>query len=221
MTTRHLWQALGSTLLASMACAAMAQSDGPSGAKSATNATDSAFMQHAAAAGLAEVQLGQLALDKSSDAQVKQLAQRIVDDHSKANDQLKTLAQNKQVTLPGDPSSDAQKESKDLQAKSGSAFDQAWTKDMVKDHQQAVKMFTQEGKQAKDPEVRQFAQATLPTLTTHLQLAKKLAAIPDARDKAMDQTTKAMANDPMSNMPVAAPTTTPPASVAPTPAVKH
>jgi putative membrane protein len=222
MTTRHVCQALGSALLLSLACAAMAQPDGSADAKSSLNATDSTFMQHAAADGLAEVQLGQMALDKSSDAQVKQLAQRIVDDHTKANDQLKALAQSKQVTLPTAPTSDAQKESKDLQAKSGDAFDQAWLKDMVKDHQAAVKMFTQEGKQTKDPDLHQFAQTTLPTLNTHLQMATKLAAIPDARDQAMDQATKSMAGNPMNDMPTtAAPTTTPPASLAPEPAIKH
>jgi putative membrane protein len=222
MTTRHVCQVLGGALLLSLACAAMAQPDGSVDAKSSTNATDSTFMQHAAADGLAEVQLGQMALNKSSDAQVKQLAQHIVDDHTKANDQLKALAQSKQVTLPTAPTSDAQKESKDLQAKNGSSFDQAWLKDMVKNHQAAVKAFTQESKQAKDPDVHQFAQTTLPTLNTHLQMATKLAAIPDARDKAMDQTTKSMAGNPMSSMPTtAAPTATTPASDAPSSAIKH
>lgn len=179
-------------------------------------------MQHAAAAGLAEVHLGQMALDKSSDAQVKLLAQRIVDDHTKANDQLKTLGQSKQVMLPAALSSDAQKEAMALQAKNGSAFDQAWSKAMIKDHQAAVKMFTQEGKQTKDADLRQFVQATLPTLNTHMQLAQKLAAVPDARDKAMDQATKSMANDPMSNMPATTtPAATPPASAAPAQTIKH
>lgn len=222
MTTRHVCQVLGGALLLSLACAAMAQPDGAVDAKSSTNATDSTFMQHAAADGLAEVQLGQMALEKSSDAQIKQLAQRIVHDHTKANDQLEALAQSKQVTLPTAPTSDALKESKDLQAKNDSSFDQAWLNDMVKDHQAAVKMFTQENKQAKDPDVHQFAQTTLPTLNTHLQMAKKLAAIPDARDAAMDQTTKSMAGNPMSSMPTTAvPAATPSTSLEPSPAIKH
>jgi putative membrane protein len=59
-------------------------------------------------------------------------------------------------------------------------------------------------------------------MNTHLQMAKKLAAIPDARDEAMDQTTKSMAGNPMSSMPTTtAPTTTPTASDAPSPAIKH
>jgi putative membrane protein len=199
----------------------MAQPDGKPSTKSMIDAKDNAFMQHAATDGMAEVLMGQTALNKSSDAQIKQLAQRIVDDHTKANEQLKALAQSKQVTLPTTSAADAQKENQELQMKNGSAFDQAWSKGMVKDHQKAVKMFTQESKQAKDPDVRQFAQTTLPTLSAHLQLAQKLAAIPDARDKAMDQATKSIASDPMNSMPTTAPVATPPASPAPSPAVRH
>lgn len=222
MTSRHLLQTSVSALLLSMACTVMAQAGESSGMKSSINAKDSSFLQHAAADGLAEVQMGQMALDRSSNAQVRQLAQHIVDDHTKANDQLKTLARNNQVTLPTTVTSDTQKETGNLQAKSGTAFDQAWSKAMIKDHQAAVKLFTQESTQTKDPDLRQFAQATLPTLHTHLQQAQKLAAVPDARDKAMDQATKSMANDPMSNMPATtAPAVAPPTEPASAPAVKH
>ncbi len=222
MTSRHWLQAFIGALLLSLACTAMAQPDDSSGMKSPINASDSTFLQHAAADGLAEAQMGQMALDKSSDAQVRQLAQRIVDDHSKTSDQLKALARNKQVTLPTTVTSDTQKETRHLQAKNGSAFDQAWAKAMAKDHQAAVKLFTQESTQTKDPDLRQFVQATLPTLHTHLQLAQKLAAVPDARDKAMDQATKSMANDPMNNMPATTgPAVASPAGLAPAPAAKH
>ena len=172
----------------------------------APSKADATFMQDASAAGMAEVDMGQLALKQSSDAKVKALAQRLVDDHAKADDQLKALAASKQVTLSTTSSSDVQKEEKDLQAKSGSAFDQAWLKDMVKDHQKALKAFNQEGKKGTDADVRQFAQATLPTLNDHLKTAKDLAAVYDARDKSMDQTTKSFSNDPMNNNPAITPT---------------
>jgi putative membrane protein len=222
MTTRHVYQVLGSALLLSLAGTAMAQSVPAADAKSPVNAADTTFMRNAAADGMAEVQMGQMALQQSSDAQVKQLAQRIVDDHTKAGAQLKALADSKQVTLPTVPGADAQKEGKSLQMKKSSAFDQAWSKAMVNDHQKAVKMFTQEGKQAKDADVRQFALNTLPTLNAHLQMAQKLAAVPDARDKAMDQATKSMATNPMDDAPpVIPPATTPPANAPSTPAIKH
>lgn len=222
MTSRHLHHAFVSVLLLSLTCTVMAQPDNSPDMKSSINVKDSTFLQHAAADGLAEVQMGQMALDKSSDAKVRQLAQSIVDDHTKANDQLKTLAQNKQVTLPTAASSDTQKETRNLQTKSGSAFDQAWSKAVVKDHQTAVKLFTQESTQTKDPDLHQFAQATLPALRVHLQLAQAVAAVSDARDKAMDQATKSMAKDPMSNMPATtAPATASPAGPVSAPATKH
>ncbi|HEY8683908.1 MAG TPA: DUF4142 domain-containing protein [Rhodanobacter sp.] len=213
-------------LLLSLTGTALAQS-GSGSAKNTTNATDSAFMRNAAAGGMAEVQMGQMALDKSSDAQVKQLAQRIVDDHTKANDQLKTLAESKHVSLPATAAAAAQKEGKSLMAMNGTAFDHAWSKAMVKDHQKAVKLFSQESKQAKDSDVRQFAQGTLPTLNTHLQMAQGLLAVPDARDKAMDQATKSMADKSMMGDNAHAPTLATPAATAPQshpappPTVKH
>lgn len=183
----------------------------------AVDAGDSSFMQHAAADGMAEIAMGQMALGKSSNASVKALAQRVVDDHTKANDRLKTLAAGKQVTLPTAPDADAQKESKKLDALSGDAFDKAWSKDMVDAHKKAVKLFTSESKDAKDDDVRKFAAATLPTLQTHLQMATQVASIPDARDKAMDQAMKSMneSESPVAATPAAAtPMATPAASAA-------
>ncbi|OOG51007.1 hypothetical protein B0E50_02165 [Rhodanobacter sp. C01] len=211
-----------SALLLSVACTAMGQPDDSPDMKSSTSAEDSTFLQHAAAGRLAEIQMGKMALDKSSDAKARQLAQRTIDDTNGTNDQLKMLARNKQVMLPTGPSPDALKEIGKLQAKSGSAFDQAWSKAMVKDDQAAAKLFTQENKQTKDTDLHKFTQATLPTLQAHLKSAQELAAVSDARDKAMDQTTKSLANDPMSNMPAAtAPTVAAPAVPVPAPVAKH
>jgi putative membrane protein len=137
-------------------------------------ATDSTFMKHAAADGMAEVAMGRMALDKSSDSQVKQLAQRIVDDHTKANDQLKTIAQDKNVTLPDGPAPDARKSADAMQKMDGAAFDKAWAKHMVTDHKKAIAMFTKASKGG-DADVRGFATETLPTLRTHLKMAEDLA----------------------------------------------
>jgi putative membrane protein len=161
------------------------------------------------------MQLAKMALDKSSDAKVKGLAQQIIDDQSKANDQVKALAQTKQVTLPADISSDSQKQAKQLQAKSGQAFDEAWTKAVVSDQQKSVKAFTQEGKGAKDNDVKQLAQGTLPTLNNHVKAAQTLAAIPAARDDAMNDAMKTSTSSQMSTMPATMPST-PAASGTPT-----
>lgn len=138
------------------------------------NATDSTFMAHAAADGMAEVQMGQLALKKSSDPKIKQLAQRIVDDHTDANGKLQTLARYKQVTLPAAPSQAAQDKAASMTSMDGATFDKAWTAAMVGDHQKAVTLFTDEVGKTSDPQVKTFAQATLPVLKTHLQMAQQL-----------------------------------------------
>lgn len=170
---------LAGVLFLGLAAGALAQSD------SASESADAHFMQQAANASVAEVQLGQLALTKSDNEAVKALAQRIVDDHTKANAQLKAIADSEQITLasPGDAARD---EAARLRALDGSAFDQAWAKAMVGDHEKAVKLFSDEAAAAGDSRLHQFAQATLPTLRAHLQSAKKLTAVSDARDKAME-----------------------------------
>jgi putative membrane protein len=171
-------------------------------------ASDSAFMKSAASDGIAEVRLGGLALEKSSDASLKKLARQIVDDHTKSNGQLKTLAASKQVEWPAASDAKAQKEEKKLGALSEAQFDKAWTKEMIDAHKKAVKMFTAESRNAKDDDVRKFAQTTLPILQAHLQAATQLAAVPEARDKSMDATMKAFAENP-ANAAVPASTITP------------
>ena len=152
------------------------------------NATDSMFMTHAAADGMAEIQMGKMALEKSSDAKVKQLAQRIVDDHTDANAKLWALAETKQISLPAASTDESQQAAGAMMALDATEFDQAWAAGMVKDHQKAVALFTREIKQTQDPEVHAFAEETLPTLKTHLELAQQLQdqlGLPAARDQAM------------------------------------
>ena len=187
MSKRPFMRAAAGLLLSALAFAACAQSARDKTALVA-NASDSKFMTHAASDGMAEVRMGQIALEKSSDASVKQLAKRIVDDHTKANDTLRALAQTKQVALPATPDADAQKTASDIEALDAKKFDKEWAATMVKDHQKAVALFTAEAGRTQDREVRAFAQATLPTLKTHLELARQLQDqldMPAARDEAM------------------------------------
>lgn len=192
MQIRLLSQTLATALLASLACIATAQSGSTSDTKSSLSAADTVFIENAAKDGMAEIQMGKTALGKSSDDQVKALARRIVDDHTKADAALKTLAESKKVSFPSDPGKDARNEIDKMQATKSTGFDQAWSKTMVKDHQDAIKLFTTEGKDTKDTDIQQFVKTTLPTLKSHLDAAQKLAAVPDARDQAMDQASKSM-----------------------------
>lgn len=147
--------------------------------KSAANGgvmtSDRKFMDKAAQGGMAEVELGQLAEQNGQSAEVKAFGKRMVNDHSKANDQLKQLAAQKGVSLP--TSLDAKDEAtKDKLSKlQGAAFDKAYMKDMVADHKKDVAEFKHESMAAHDPELKSWAGQTLPTLESHLQEAEKIA----------------------------------------------
>jgi putative membrane protein len=133
---------------------------------------DRKFIEKAAEGGMAEVQLGKLATQKAGADQVKQFGQRMVDDHSKANDQLKQVASSKNVTLPTDVDKSTKREMDKLSKLSGADFDREYMKNMVSDHKKDVSDFKSEASRAKDPDVKQFAASTLPTLQEHLQLAQ-------------------------------------------------
>ena len=157
------------------------QSQSPKGtaAKSAPSgsvaAADTAFAKEAAVGGLAEVELGNLAKEKASSNDVKQFGDRMVTDHSKANDELKQWAQQKNVTLP--TALDAKhKATRDRLAKlSGDAFDKAYMHEMVTDHQKDVAAFKKESTSGRDADLKAWAAKTLPTLQEHLKLAQDTA----------------------------------------------
>jgi putative membrane protein len=138
--------------------------------------SDKAFVKKAAQGGMAEVQLGQLATEKGSSDEVKKFGQRMVDDHSKANDQLKQLAASKGVEVPTSLNSKDEATKNRLAKLSGNAFDRAYMQDMVKDHTQDVSEFKKASQTAKDPDVKSWASETLPTLEDHLKTAKSVVS---------------------------------------------
>src|SRR5947209_17372406 len=149
--------------------------DKASSGSSQLSAMDKHFVRKAAEGGLAEVELGKLAIQKASSDDVKKFGQRMVDDHTKANDQLKQLAQQKGVDLPSQPDAKDKATLDKLQKLSGEQFDKAYMQDMVKDHTKDVAEFQKESKSAKDPDIKNFASQTLPTLQDHLKEAKSIA----------------------------------------------
>lgn len=142
----------------------------------AVSAADKTFMMKAAEGGLAEVQLGQLAADKATNNDVKQFGKQMSDDHSKANDKLKSIADQKGVTLPTDLNAKDKAEKERLSKLSGEQFDRAYMQTMLKDHNKDVSEFKRESTAAKDNDVKNFASDTLPTLQSHLDKAKSVAA---------------------------------------------
>jgi len=152
--------ALGVTLVASSAFAQNLSSQ------------DRSFMMDAAKGGMMEVDLGHMAVDKGTDPAVKKFGQRMITDHSKANGELMDLAKRKGVTLPADNPNAAS--SMSFAKKTGPAFDKGYAKDMVEDHQKDIAEFEKEAKSGTDPDVKSWAQNTLPTLRSHLTDAQSL-----------------------------------------------
>jgi len=139
-------------------------------------AADTKFVHEAAAGGMAEVELGKLAADKATSPDVKAFGQRMVDDHSKANDELKAYASQKGITLPSSPDP-AHKSTQDRLSKlSGAAFDKAYMQDMVKDHDKDVAAFKHASTSAADADLKAWAAKTLPTLQEHQTQAKAINA---------------------------------------------
>lgn len=137
--------------------------------------SDREFVRKAAQGGLAEVQLGQLATEKAASPEVKQFGQRMVDDHTKANDQLKQIAQQQGIQVPDQlDAKDAATKAR-LEKLSGKEFDRAYMRDMVTDHTKDVTEFKHEANSGKGSAVKSFAQQTVPTLEDHLKEAKSIA----------------------------------------------
>ncbi len=134
--------------------------------------SDATFALKAAQGGTAEVKLGQLAVEKASNPEVKSFGQRMVDDHTKANEELKSIAAKSNMTLPATMGAKDQALYDKLSKLSGAAFDQAYMKAMVKDHEEDVKEFQKEAAKGTNPGIKNFASSTLPILQEHLQMAK-------------------------------------------------
>jgi len=136
-------------------------------------APDAAFLKKAAADGVAEVALADLAQSKASNADVQALAAKIKEDHTKANAELKALAAAKNVQVSETPDKQHAM-TKDRFAKmDGKTFDRSYVNEMVTDHRKAVAEFTAKTKST-DADVKGFAEKTLPALKDHLAKAEAL-----------------------------------------------
>jgi putative membrane protein len=145
-------------------------------APTAQNFGDQAFVTKALEGGMAEVELGKLAADKSQSQDVKQFAQKMVNDHSQMGDKwFKPVAQQIGVSEPKGPSKKDKKLIEKLQGLSGQEFDTQYIQAMVKDHQQDLKEFQNEAKAAQDPNVKQIAEQGTKVVSQHLQMIEQIA----------------------------------------------
>jgi len=140
---------------------------------SATDA-DAKFAEQAAAGGMAEVRLGQLAQERGNSVAVKDFGSQMVADHTEAGNKLQVVARQSNVSLPSDMTAEDRALYSKLSGLSGTAFDQAYSSAMVNDHEADVADFEKEASQGKVTQIRQFATDTLPTLRTHLEKARQL-----------------------------------------------
>ena len=136
-------------------------------------AVDKSFTDNAAVGGLTEVKLGEVAGTNAQSQAVKDFGKHMVDDHSKANDELASLAKGKGLTPPSAPDAPHQKVVDKLSALKGRAFDNAYWKQMLDDHKKTIALFQKESASGKDPEIKAFATKTLPTLKQHLQMVQE------------------------------------------------
>lgn len=143
---------------------------------------DSSFIKNAAEGGMSEVELGQLAQQKGTNPAVKDFGAMMVTDHTAANEKLKAVAAAKQVTIPSSPSLMQKASKKKLDMMSGDSFDKSYVKGMIDDHKADIKEFQKEATDGKDPDIKAFAVATLPTLKIHLQKIQTIAANAGIKD---------------------------------------
>jgi putative membrane protein len=163
-------QTMGQTSDQSASKAGQHAAKASKGAKGA----DATFATKAAQGGLAEVELGKLAKDKAQSDDVKQFGQKMVDDHSKANDDLKQVAQKNNMTLPTDVSAKDKATMDRLSKLSGAAFDKAYMRNMVTDHTKDSAEFHTEASSGTNPDLKDFAGKYSPTIDEHLKMAKDI-----------------------------------------------
>ena len=136
---------------------------------------DRNFATKAAAAGLAEVAAAKLALQKGQRQEVKDFAQRMVDDHGKANTQLEQIAQKQGVALPNQPDAADQRQMDRMAKMGGQNFDAAYIREQQEAHRQAVSLFTEESRNGRNQALKEFAAQTLPVLREHYTMISQMA----------------------------------------------
>lgn len=166
-------------LAAAPAFAQTASRDEPARASMpSVSEADRRFLQLAIDNGAKEVQLSQHALQRAQDAEIRQLAQRIVDEHSAVNRELMSLTE----TLLGErgppfkkASRRLKRETEGLKTLEGTAFEERYLDIMVRDHRAALELYENEAKRGHHPEIKALAQKTVPMLEQHLKLAQEIS----------------------------------------------
>jgi putative membrane protein len=147
-----------------------------SGKAQGLSAEEQQFVKKAAAGGLAEVKLSELANDRASDPKVKDFATQMVTDHTQANGELKPIAESNKIPVPTKLTGEHEVAYKHLEKLSGAKFDAAYIRIMVSDHDKTVSAFEQASSSLKDPALKAFVDKTLPVLRQHKEHIHEIAS---------------------------------------------
>lgn len=158
------------------------------GAGSQQSLADQSFVRKALEGGIAEVQLGQLAQQKSQSEDVKEFGRKMVEDHTQLGDQMKPIAQQLGVKEPKEPSKKNKQLMTKLEALSGPQFDEMYIQAMVKDHKQDLKEFKDAAQTTQNANLKQVAQQGAGVISEHLQMIQQIA---QAHNVAADGKSKA------------------------------
>ena len=137
---------------------------------------DRTFVMQAGQLSMMEVELGRLAQQRGSSAGVKQYGQEMVEEHTRANQELMQLVMQKQVELPTEMSTQNTAMIDRLSGLSGRSFDAAYKQAMIDSHNQAIALFQAQSQQGQDPQLKAWAAEKLPNLQAHLEMVNQMLA---------------------------------------------
>jgi putative membrane protein len=135
---------------------------------------DRNFVEETARDGMAEVEMARLAEQKASNPRVKEYARQLVEDHTKANEELKRIAAAQHFAAPAEIDGGARRKIDNLKELSGTKFDHEFLKHSIEDHEDNIKDFEEMTKDAENQDLKHFASTTLPRLHHHLEMARNL-----------------------------------------------
>ena len=151
----------------------------PAGGQTSPNSLssrDRTFVMQAGQLGMMEVELGRLAVERGSSAGVKQYGQQMVEEHTRANQELMQFAMQKKVELPTEMSTQTTAMIDRLSGLSGTSFDTAYKQAMIDSHNQAIALFQAQSQQGQDPQLKAWATQKLPNLQAHLEMVNQMLA---------------------------------------------
>ena len=140
----------------------------------AADLTAQDFVDRASAAGIAELETARMALEQGRSAEVKNFAEKMIKDHTAANEDLKEIAAEKKLEIADSPDAMNKAKGMILEMRDGEDFDQAYARNQVNAHEQAIELYREAAQGVNDEALQAFAKEKLPTLEEHLEMARKL-----------------------------------------------